>query len=737
MAGAGGAPPNRLTHSHLKAFGGTESEDIVTWLAGYEILALNSGWQLNPGGVAQHDQRMERLMLYTVDSARNWVHDWLARTPTQDALGNPNPDRTWDNLRAAMIARFGLSPGTLMSRLMSRVQKSNESVSDFASALTMLQQQLNAVPGAIRMEDGLILQLFKNGIKEELAPVVLSHTGDNLQEAVDRARQIEERVRPKRRVGVNTMEELHEAMALTTTHENINLMDPAVASRFDSLEKRLTTQEKISGERFASLERNQRGYDSKMDVMLDKLSTMAGQISKIGGRPVGGPAGGGDRGIGGREMGRGGMMGRGMGRGGGRGFGGSFPGRGRGRPRCWRCGAVGHVAWECTHPKNLNFCDDAEGKTMLMEFQEEEYPEPESSERPITPTLLGDLEEETSKVHLTSMSVDPSTRGSPMDVDTSLAAPKTVTMKDATVLSDGLPPPDRPDRVYRDPGDLLTGPNPGYVPGLAPAPLVAGGVGMPGARVAEGPALQFGPLPVEPKKANKKGAPKKKPAAKVGEMFTPTEAKKLVDQLLVQVPVARLCQFHPELVDAWLKAMKVPTARVPLVANCAGDPSPFAVTTVLAKISGRRVPQAVVDSGASACVVSRRLLDDFNLVHLMEPGRGTYRDCNGVTRKPVGYVPGLPISVGQCTLVIPCHVVENKHLGLLLGVPWLAGAAVELHFGYRRLTPHIEGRRLGHVPISFTQNRELVEETSMQFQEETEEEDGASAAATSGTTSDF
>lgn len=99
----------------------------------------------------------------------------------------------------------------------------------------------------------------------------------------------------------------------------------------------------------------------------------------------------------------------------------------------------------------------------------------------------------------------------------------------------------------------------------------------------------------------------------------------------------------------------------------------------------------------------------------MEEGRGRYKDCNGVSRRPVGYVPSLAISVGQCTLMVPCHVVENEHLGLLLGVPWLAGAAVELHFGFKSLTPHVNGQRMAHVPITFLQDKELVAASAMQF----------------------
>ncbi|GMH45971.1 hypothetical protein BSKO_13935 [Bryopsis sp. KO-2023] len=147
VPGAAAAPPNRLVNVHFPTFHGKEKEDVSTWIKQYEVLAIGAGWQMPNDVPAHEDQRIERLILYTADKARSWVDNWETSHPPilppgVVGGGNPNPARTWQNMRAALLARFGSEPSTLMKKLVERRQTASETANEFAQDLEALRQHM-------------------------------------------------------------------------------------------------------------------------------------------------------------------------------------------------------------------------------------------------------------------------------------------------------------------------------------------------------------------------------------------------------------------------------------------------------------------------------------------------------------------------------------------------------------------------------------------------------------------
>lgn len=205
----------------------------------------------------------------------------------------------------------------------------------------------------------------------------------------------------------------------------------------------------------------------------------------------------------------------------------------------------------------------------------------------------------------------------------------------------------------------------------------------------------------KPQKAKKE---KKVPRRPDGQLMTTGEVKKILQGVMIELPLARVCEYHPEFIQGWLKELRMPRKKLDQVMTTAEGRIHYAITTVTAKIMHHRIREAVLDSGASACVISLETLRRAKLEHQMTGARGMFITAEGKQRTPHGWIEALPITLGTCTVMASAHVADGAHFELIIGTPWLHPAQAEISYVTHTVTMHKDGVRGAAVPIRFTKS---------------------------------
>ena len=103
------------------------------------------------------------------------------------------------------------------------------------------------------------------------------------------------------------------------------------------------------------------------------------------------------------------------------------------------------------------------------------------------------------------------------------------------------------------------------------------------------------------------------------------------------------------------------------------------VTFCIVKIAGQKL-KAIVDTGATQCVLAWRIASQLGLLREIERSRARFRLASGEMTTPEGYIPALRVECGGLCLPVSTHVVRTTSYDFLLGVNWLDRAGAEIRF---------------------------------------------------------
>ncbi len=103
------------------------------------------------------------------------------------------------------------------------------------------------------------------------------------------------------------------------------------------------------------------------------------------------------------------------------------------------------------------------------------------------------------------------------------------------------------------------------------------------------------------------------------------------------------------------------------------------VLKAMVTISSHHV-SAVVDSGASHCMISATLANKLGLLKYMKPCTKIFRSANGNRSKPLGIIHNQSISLGSTTIPVNIFVSSAKNYLILLGNTFLTPTKIIIDY---------------------------------------------------------
>ena len=122
------------------------------------------------------------------------------------------------------------------------------------------------------------------------------------------------------------------------------------------------------------------------------------------------------------------------------------------------------------------------------------------------------------------------------------------------------------------------------------------------------------------------------------------------------------------------------------------------VVTIKCRINKLTIPTVVLDSGANCSIMSKNIAKKLGLD--IDTSRPTSLEGVATESDAIGWVYGIPISIGFFTLVEDFIIVDDNKPALLLGTPWLDRAQALIDFKNRILYVGNSTDLLFNVPIS-------------------------------------
>ena len=108
---------------------------------------------------------------------------------------------------------------------------------------------------------------------------------------------------------------------------------------------------------------------------------------------------------------------------------------------------------------------------------------------------------------------------------------------------------------------------------------------------------------------------------------------------------------------------------------------------------------AIVDTGASNTAVSHSVVRQLGLMDAMIPSEYTYLTAHGASELPMGILPGLPVRLGNLTLNMDAVVTPADSYSVLVGNDWLRLAHADLLLSRNLLKVRMSKDRYEDIPI--------------------------------------
>lgn len=128
--------------------------------------------------------------------------------------------------------------------------------------------------------------------------------------------------------------------------------------------------------------------------------------------------------------------------------------------------------------------------------------------------------------------------------------------------------------------------------------------------------------------------------------YTKAEARKVLKQACVTIPLSQLCQIHPEILKEWPHGPQ--PQNVPVAYTM--DKSTCMVTRVGARAGNTDITDALLDTGASACILSLDLVQELGMVADIEGPGEQFRTAGTGSCVSCGRISNVPLGVGSCTI---------------------------------------------------------------------------------------
>jgi hypothetical protein len=142
-----------------------------------------------------------------------------------------------------------------------------------------------------------------------------------------------------------------------------------------------------------------------------------------------------------------------------------------------------------------------------------------------------------------------------------------------------------------------------------------------------------------------------------------------------------------------------PPMHVPQ-SNLQRNPVNTTVATVPIIINDSVFEEGIIDTGATNTMISQSAARQLNLIDQIEPSRLRYSCADGKMSSPWGIIRKLPVGVEGLVIPIDVFVSGATSYDVLLGTDWLTQAHAEISFAKQEMSFRIEPHILGRVPIT-------------------------------------
>jgi hypothetical protein len=134
--------------------------------------------------------------------------------------------------------------------------------------------------------------------------------------------------------------------------------------------------------------------------------------------------------------------------------------------------------------------------------------------------------------------------------------------------------------------------------------------------------------------------------------------------------------------------------------NLQRNPVNTTVATVPIIINGSVFEEGIIDTGATNTMISQTAARQLNLIDQIEPSRLRYSCADGKMSSPWGIIRKLLVGVEGLVIPIDVFVSGATSYDVLLGTDWLTQAHAEISFAKQEMSFRIEPHILGRVPIT-------------------------------------
>ena len=110
------------------------------------------------------------------------------------------------------------------------------------------------------------------------------------------------------------------------------------------------------------------------------------------------------------------------------------------------------------------------------------------------------------------------------------------------------------------------------------------------------------------------------------------------------------------------------------------------------------VVNAVIDTGAGGCLISKNLLDRLGW-QIEKPTKMTFVTADGTTSVPLGKVEDVPVRFGEATIPVDAVVTEATSYDMIIGNTWLHKAKAVIDLNARKMRILHKGRKF-EVPLN-------------------------------------